>query len=120
MTALQWVSRDATVRSGSRAVAALLRSSSFGWALIGVAIDLPVVRVLSGAGTSELPDGHPDELAIGTEHLGRTPSIRSILLHDRHVPMPEPEAPLPEVLTQTAHGACLSVPKTPDSTDRST
>ena len=82
--------------------------------------DQPVVRVLSGAGTSELPDGHPDELAIGTQHQGRTPSIRSILLHDRHVPMPEPEAPLPEVLTQTAHGACLSMPKTPDSTDRST
>ncbi|NDD71835.1 MAG: DUF393 domain-containing protein [Actinobacteria bacterium] len=46
-TALQWVSRDSTVRSGSRAVAALLRSSSFGWAILGVAIDLPVVRAVS-------------------------------------------------------------------------
>jgi len=49
VTALQWVSCDATIRSGSRAVAALLRSSSFGWALIGVAIDLPVVRVVASA-----------------------------------------------------------------------
>jgi len=49
MTALQWVSRDSTVRSGSRAVAALLRSSTFGWAVVGVAIDLPVVRVFSSA-----------------------------------------------------------------------
>ncbi|MGA1461180.1 MAG: thiol-disulfide oxidoreductase DCC family protein, partial [Ilumatobacteraceae bacterium] len=48
-TALQWVSRDSTVRSGSRAVAALLCSSSFGWAILGVAIDLPVVRVVSSA-----------------------------------------------------------------------
>ena len=48
-TALQWVSRDATIRSGSRAVAALLRSSNFGWAILGVAIDLPVVRVVSSA-----------------------------------------------------------------------
>ena len=49
MTALQWVSRNSTVRSGSRAVAALLRSSTFGWAVVGVAIDLPVVRVFSSA-----------------------------------------------------------------------
>ena len=49
MTALQWVNRDSTVRSGSRAVAALLRSSSFGWAILGVAIDLPFVRVVSSA-----------------------------------------------------------------------
>ena len=44
--ALQWVSRDAIIRSGSRAVAALLRSSSLGWAILGVAMDLPVVRVV--------------------------------------------------------------------------
>jgi len=48
-TALQWVSRDAKIRSGSRAVAALLRSSNFGWAILGVAIDLPVVRLVSSA-----------------------------------------------------------------------
>jgi predicted DCC family thiol-disulfide oxidoreductase YuxK len=30
-------------------VAALLRSSSFGWAIIGFAIDLPILRVLSSA-----------------------------------------------------------------------
>ena len=47
--ALQWVFRDSTVRSGSRAVAALLRSSNFGWAILGVAIDLPVVRLISSA-----------------------------------------------------------------------
>ena len=45
--ALQWVFRDSTIRSGSRAVAALLRSSNFGWAILGVAIDLPVVRLIS-------------------------------------------------------------------------
>ena len=47
--ALQWVFRDSTIRSGSRAVAALLRSSNFGWAILGVAIDLPVVRLISSA-----------------------------------------------------------------------
>ena len=47
--ALQWVFRDSTTRSGSRAVAALLRSSNFGWAILGVAIDLPVVRLISSA-----------------------------------------------------------------------
>ena len=47
--ALQWVFRDSTTRSGSRAVAALLRSSKFGWAILGVAIDLPVVRLISSA-----------------------------------------------------------------------
>ena len=49
MAALQWVNRDATIRSGSRAAAALLRSSSLGWAILGVAIDLPVVRLISSA-----------------------------------------------------------------------
>jgi len=47
--ALQWVGADRTIRQGSRAVAALLRSSSFAWAMLGVAIDLPVVRVVSSA-----------------------------------------------------------------------
>lgn len=47
--ALQWVFRDSTIRSGSRAVAALLRSSNFGWAILGVAIDLPGVRLISSA-----------------------------------------------------------------------
>ena len=47
--ALQWVFRDSTIRSGSRAVAALLRSSNFGWAILGVAIDLPVARLISSA-----------------------------------------------------------------------
>ena len=47
--ALQWVFRDSTTRSGSRAVAALLQSSNFGWAILGVAIDLPVVRLISSA-----------------------------------------------------------------------
>ena len=47
--ALQWVFRDSTTRSGSRAVAALLRSSNFGWAILGVTIDLPVVRLISSA-----------------------------------------------------------------------
>ena len=47
--ALQWVFRDSTIRSGSKAVAALLRSSNFGWAILGVAIDLPVVRLISSA-----------------------------------------------------------------------
>ena len=47
--ALQWVGRDMKIRSGSRAVAALLRSSSLGWATLGVAIDLPVVRLISSA-----------------------------------------------------------------------
>ena len=47
--ALQWVFRDSTIRSGSRAVAALLRSSNFGWTILGVAIDLPVVRLISSA-----------------------------------------------------------------------
>ncbi|MFM9121708.1 MAG: thiol-disulfide oxidoreductase DCC family protein [Actinomycetota bacterium] len=47
--ALQWVGADRTIRQGSRAVAALLRSSSFAWGILGVAIDLPVVRVVSSA-----------------------------------------------------------------------
>jgi len=47
--ALQWVGADRTIRQGSRAVAALLRSSSLAWGILGAVIDLPVVRVVSSA-----------------------------------------------------------------------
>ncbi len=45
--ALQWVSSQGQIRSGSRAVAALLRSGGGAWPVMGVLIDLPVIRLIS-------------------------------------------------------------------------
>lgn len=47
--ALQWVFVDGKIRSGSRAVAALLRSGSGAWPVLGVLIDLPIIRLFSSA-----------------------------------------------------------------------
>ena len=48
--ALQWVDVDGRVCSGSRAVAALLRSGSGAWHLLGVFIDLPIIRLIAAGG----------------------------------------------------------------------
>ena len=45
--ALQWISSQGQIRSGSRAVAALLRSGGGAWPVLGVLIDLPVIRLIS-------------------------------------------------------------------------
>lgn len=47
--AVQWVD-DAHVASGHRAVAALLRRAGRSWRLLGVVIDLPVLRLVARAG----------------------------------------------------------------------
>ena len=47
--ALQWVFADGKIRSGSRAVAALLRSGGVAWPVLGVLIDLPIIRLFSSA-----------------------------------------------------------------------
>ncbi|GDY00818.1 hypothetical protein LBMAG49_01470 [Planctomycetota bacterium] len=80
-------------------------------------IDLPIVRMLTGAGGSEMPLGVPDQITIGTPHAGETRHIHSVQLHDRHVPLPPIEAPLPEVLSQTTHGACLRLDTAPERKD---
>lgn len=47
--ALQWVSADGQIRSGSRAVAELLKSANGAWPVFGVLIDLPGIRLISSA-----------------------------------------------------------------------
>ena len=49
-SALQWVDIDGRVCSGSRAVAALLRSSSGAWHVLGVLIDIPIIRLIAEGG----------------------------------------------------------------------
>ncbi len=47
--ALQWVDSDGRIRSGSRAVAELLKSADGVWPVLGVLIDLPIIRLFSSA-----------------------------------------------------------------------
>lgn len=47
--ALQWVNGDGQIRSGSRAVAQLLKSANRAWPILGVLIDLPGIRLISSA-----------------------------------------------------------------------
>ena len=47
--ALQWVDSDGRIRSGSRAVAELLKSADRVWSVLGVLIDLPIIRLFSSA-----------------------------------------------------------------------
>ena len=47
--ALQWVNSDGRIRSGSRAVAELLKTANGVWPVFGVLIDLPVIRLFSSA-----------------------------------------------------------------------
>lgn len=47
--ALQWVSSDGRIRSGSRAVAELLKTANGAWPVLGVLIDLPIIRLFSSA-----------------------------------------------------------------------
>ncbi len=47
--ALQWVDSDGQIRSGSRAVAELLKSADGVWPVLGVLIDLPIIRLFSSA-----------------------------------------------------------------------
>ena len=45
--ALQWVNSDGRIRSGSRAVAELLKTANGVWPALGVLIDLPIIRIFS-------------------------------------------------------------------------
>ena len=45
--ALQWVNGDGQIRSGSRAVAELLKTANGLWPALGVSIDLPIIRIFS-------------------------------------------------------------------------
>ena len=47
--ALQWVNSNGQIRSGSRAVAELLKTANSGWPVLGVLIDLPTIRIFSSA-----------------------------------------------------------------------
>ena len=47
--ALQWVNSDGRIRSGSRAVAELLKTANGAWPVLGVLIDLPIIRIISSA-----------------------------------------------------------------------
>ncbi|MEI8024377.1 MAG: DUF393 domain-containing protein [Actinomycetota bacterium] len=47
--ALQWVNGEGRIRSGSRAVAELLKTANSVWPVLGVLIDLPIIRLFSSA-----------------------------------------------------------------------
>ena len=47
--ALQWVNSDGRIRSGSRAVAEFLKTANYAWPVLGVLIDLPIIRIISSA-----------------------------------------------------------------------
>ncbi len=47
--ALQWVNSEGKIRSGSRAVSELLKTANGAWPVLGVLIDLPIIRVFSSA-----------------------------------------------------------------------
>ena len=47
--ALQWVNGEGRIRSGSRAVAELLKTANSAWPVLGVLIDLPIIRIISSA-----------------------------------------------------------------------
>lgn len=49
-SALQWVDIDGRVVAGSRAVAALLRSSNGVWQILGALIDMPIIRLIAAGG----------------------------------------------------------------------
>ncbi|MBL9078833.1 MAG: HD domain-containing protein [Planctomycetes bacterium] len=68
----------------------------------------PEVRLLSGPDGAPLPAGHPERLRIGDALAGRVPRIAQVSTHDRAISVPEFDPAEPEVLTQTAHDACLS------------
>jgi putative nucleotidyltransferase with HDIG domain len=64
----------------------------------------PVVRLLTGPAGGDLPAGHPGTLRIGAAFEGRTPRIRTIETHERHLTVPDFDG----VATPTVHDACLS------------
>lgn len=68
----------------------------------------PEVRVITGPGGADLPDGHPGTLRIGVPFEGRTPRIVGVGTHDRCIAVPEFDQNEPQVLTQTVHTGCLS------------
>ena len=47
--ALQWVNSEGRIRSGSRAVAELLKTANGAWPVLGVLIDLPIILFFSSA-----------------------------------------------------------------------
>ena len=67
----------------------------------------PVVRLLTGPGAGDLQEGAPDEVTIGVPSEGRVRRIQSVITHDRTVALPDPQTAAPDILTQTAQGACL-------------
>lgn len=68
----------------------------------------PQVRLLTGPGGADLPAGHPQILTIGAPFEDRVPRITGVDTHDRCVAVPEFDPADPQILTQTAHSACLS------------
>jgi putative nucleotidyltransferase with HDIG domain len=67
----------------------------------------PVVRLLTGPGSSLLPADAPDEVTIGQRVDGIVRKVQVVYTHDRSVPVPEEGFDSTEYLTQTVHGACM-------------
>lgn len=68
----------------------------------------PIVQLLTAAAGGSLPTDQPQRIAIGALHEGKQMHIASVAMHERLVAMPEFDPAEPQILTQTAHGACLS------------
>ena len=68
----------------------------------------PVVQMLTAAAGSSLPTDHPQRVRVGERLDGQVVRIASVAMHERLVAMPEFDPAEPQILTQTAHGACLS------------
>lgn len=74
----------------------------------GACPEHPRVRLLSGPDDADLPAGHPEHLDVGVPFAGRVPRIAGVSTHDRCISVPDFDPAEPEVLTQSAHHACLS------------
>lgn len=68
----------------------------------------PIVQLLTAAAGSSLPSDHPQRVRVGERLDGRVVRIAAVTMHERLVAMPEFDPAEPQILTQTAHGACLS------------
>lgn len=68
----------------------------------------PHLQLLTGAGGGTLPSDHPQRVRAGELLDGKVVRITGVAMHERVVAMPEFDPAEPQILTQTAHGACLS------------
>ena len=76
----------------------------------------PIVQLLTGPGGSDLAAGQDVRVVIGREVEGQVRTIAAVSTHDRCIDVPEFE-PGPDVLTSSAHDACLSTSMCKDAND---